>query len=372
MIQIKLENKTAKGIKIAAVTVVGHAIFVSYGEPAMSCWLDLKDMAEFHIRAKRLGIDELLTDFVEQHLPTAKNWGDDEQNYDIALASENPFLRILVAMNDKHLDVLSRDSTSSVRLAAVFRISRQDNPSIERDTLLWLDRLVNDPSEWVRREVAEIGLPHHLDVLVHDTYPMILNAVADKGQTTHLEQLLGCDDALTRMKVAANPNATCEQLNKLSNDHQECVQLAVAERGCTNNRILTSRFLAVRMAAVEHGQDEIELTLLAHDKSEAIRVELACRGIAHDILYEDKSAEVRLAVAQNFTRSDSHEVSFANSEEANEWVKERNDADVLLEKMTKDSDLTVRKYALEAVDERKVNKRLIVSQVKALSLLSFA
>lgn len=299
MIQINLRNQESHTLKIAAVTVVGHAVFVSYGEPAKSCWLNLKDMAEFHVRAARLGIDKLITTFVENDLPATKNWGDDEQDYDAVLTSPNPYLRVLVAMNGKYLDVLSRDTYSLVRLAAVTHILNRNTNSIERDTLLWLDRLVNDPSEWVRLKVAKIGLPHHLDVLVHDTYPMILNAVAEKGQAAHLNHLVTCDDELTRIKMVANLNATSEQIERLSKDHQECVQLAVAEQGFTNRYILKSRFELVRMAAIKYGCNETELATLAYDNSEAIRVALARRGIAHEVLSEDKSAKVKLAVEKN-------------------------------------------------------------------------
>ena len=370
MILTELKNNAGQEIKIAKVTVVGHALFVNYDYPPKNCWINLKSKTDLSVKAKRLGIEALLTNFVEEHLPLVNNWGDSEQDYGTALASQVSAIKILVAMNDKHLDVLSRDSDSSVRLAAVFRMSKQNKPLIERDTLLWLDRLVNDPNEWIRREVADIGLPHHLDVLIHDNHPMILNTVADKGQSAHLEKLLSFEDTLTRMKVAANPNATSEQLERLSNDHKECVQMVVAERGCTNKNILTSRFLAVRMAAVEHGCNEADLTLLAHDKSEKVRIALACRGIAHDILYEDESVDVRLAVAQNFARSASNEVLLGDEDEVNEWAKDQRKADALLEKLTKDSDPMVCKYALEAVGEREVNKRIISSQARALIHLS--
>ena len=279
---------------VTKIIVVGHFAYVAWQE-GEGAWLNLKDLNGCMIYADSLGISEAINHLLDSILPTVGNWGDDEKDYELALASEEWQLRALVAMNGKFSEVLVVDEHYMPRKSVVTSFINAKLAGEEIGETNFLDILVHDSSEAVRFELAVLGLTEHSYTLIHDSSEKVAQEVITKANSELLDEILDSDRISSKVSFAYNKNATEAQLATLSLEESEEVQLAVANNAHFYN-LCQSPYVSVRKALATNSKP-LQIKILAHDEDESVRVIVAKRGVAHETLLNDPSAKVRLAVA---------------------------------------------------------------------------
>ena len=291
---------------IKEMTILGYAVYVKNTDlakrkglelPAFDFTLNLRDRQGSLNTAKKKGIEDFVIRLIDDILPTTDNCGDSERDYIYALRSTNESLRVLLALNGKCLDVLSEDVSRRVRRAVLRHITYLEKDNEPMGDLSWLDEMVDDSCEYVRKHLAKIGIKKHLDILINDSSPMVLGMVARKGSAEHIDIMLNRPIAnLVKPHLAFNPNATDEQLAHMAKSGEHEVLLRLAERGFSADEVIFSEYLEVRVMLAKNCNFKA-LMLLALDSHSAVREEVVWRGAAVELLKFDSSASVRQAVA---------------------------------------------------------------------------
>lgn len=282
---------------ITDITVIGHRLLMMQGERYIGD-MDLKDVERCYRHGNHVGILPFISKLIEEILPNSENWGDDEQDYETAAASNNFGWRLLTAHNIKYLDLLALDSNYLVRVAVTEVINKLKKDGVEMGDLVWLDTLVDDESHWVRQGLAEIGVDRHIEVLVNDANEKVARIAISKASPELLSELVKSDDPTVRFMALGNPNITQEQLEKLEYDSDEQVRLAVPSTGYTSDNLLDSSDKEIRILVAAFG-DFDKIGKLIYDEEAEVRERIANRGIGHDVLYKDPVYWVRLTVAYN-------------------------------------------------------------------------
>lgn len=305
MITLTSKNFDFGSPYISEIVVLGHAAFVKkfdlgkYQDVERSIFgftLNLKDREGSLTTAKKKGIEPFVVQLMDVIIPSMGNCGDDEQDYITALRSPDEGLRILLALNGKCLEVLSEDNSRRVRRAVLRNLTYLKKYNYPTGDLSWLDPMVEDSCEFVRRYVAKIAIKEHLDRLINDKSNMVLEMVARKGDVKHIGILLARHkQASIREHLAFNPNATDEQLRLIAREGALSVLLVLAQRGFAADEVVFSEFTAVRTTFVKNC-DSYMLEQFINDSDSLVRVEVAWRGIGLDILQFDNDEAVRLAV----------------------------------------------------------------------------
>ena len=213
--------------------------------------------------------------FLEQVLPTFKNWGDNEKDYKEASQHENPMVRALVAANGQYLKELAHDSeVTLVKLAVIDRLMHEANHTMSnRNDISILDDMVADKCIDVRRSIAVFGKPEHLDILAGDSSMLVRMVVAATGEHKQRKLLINDDEALVRAALAQADY----DIATLSKDKSVLVRLSVAEYASDRNLLKAN---------------------LVNDEEDIVRAALAERGLYLDTLANDKSELVKMRVAE--------------------------------------------------------------------------
>lgn len=287
------------------ITVLGHILH--YEE----LYCDLRDKdALYEISAYRSGWDclteagqtEYLSSvfkrFLTEILPEQSNWGNNEQDYDAALASNDSTLRRLLALSGKHREELYKEDSDILKwLIARSILNEKKRGEVADNAMPILDELVNYKCSSVRMVVAEFGHKPHLDILITDEMPHIRKEVASHAHQDHLDILVTDEDYMVRRKVAELGGD--KHLNALCSDEESSVRIAIAKRGKCASLLAKDESWYVRKAlALNADKESVVAANLVDDPIAAIRCEVASRGIALDRLVNDADEYVRADVAK--------------------------------------------------------------------------
>lgn len=307
MIKLNSKDFDFGNPNISEMTVLGHAVYVkkidsikrkSAASPVFDFTLNLKDRYGSLDTAKKKGIQPFVIELMDNIVPNTDNCGDGEQGYIYALRSHDESLRMLLALNGQYLEVLSEDNSRRVRRAVLRYVTYLEKRDEHTGDLSWIDSMVGDQCEFVRRQIAKIGIKEHLDVLINDSSRMVLEMVARKGTTEHITIMLNDSDMdFVRSHLAFNPNATDEQLALMAKDASYDVLLRLAERGYAADEVVSSKYPEVRLQLAKNCAISA-LDLLIDDPDALVRIEIAWRGVALELLQYDDDEKVREAVTK--------------------------------------------------------------------------
>lgn len=282
---------------VTDITVIGHKLLMMQDDKYVG-YMDLNDVERCYRHANHVGILSFVSKLIEEILPNSDNWGDGEQDYETAVASNNFGWRLLSAYNIQYLDLLVLDSNYLVRVAVTEVINKLKEDGVEMGDLEWMDALIDDESHWVRQGLAQIGVDRHIKVLVNDANEKVAKIAISKASPELLSELVKSDDPTVRFMALGNPNITQEQLEKLEYDSDKQVRLAVPSTGYTSDNLLDSSNKEIRILVAAFG-DFDKIGKLIYDEEAEVRERIANRGIGHDVLYKDPVYWVRLTVAYN-------------------------------------------------------------------------
>lgn len=209
-------------------------------------------------------------DFIGYTVYESENCFEYETEYEKALASPNPDVRALVAMNGKLLDKTVKDDADKVRIMTIrhFIEKKKSGEDCDYDTSI-LDCLVNDKSMFVLSHLAMLHEERHLDILVNNEH------------------------SLVRAQCAAY-SPTDKYFEQLSQDEQSQVRGEVALRGAYSLMLATDESVNVRLnVAIGGSVEDINKTNLSEDANYGVRWHLADRGIALEQLIHDNRDCVR-------------------------------------------------------------------------------
>lgn len=152
-----------------------------------------------------LGLDENLVDDIHSKAFHRKDYGENEEDYELALTSTNPNVRALVALNGKHLDITVKDEAAIVRLKTIDALrgclSREESErDADCDPNNLLADLVNDPSSEVRERMGYTGKEQYYAELAHDADPKVRAVIASYHSFN--EQML--TDPSSEVRAVAN------------------------------------------------------------------------------------------------------------------------------------------------------------------------
>lgn len=287
------------------ITVLGHILH--YEE----LYCDLRDKdALLKISEYRSGWDclteagqtEYLSSvfkrFFTKVLPEQSNWGNNEQDYDAALASDDSTLRKLLALSGKHREELYKEDSDILKwLIASSILNEKKRGEVADNAMPILDELVNYKCSSVRMVVAEFGHKPHLDILITDEMPHIRKEVASHAHQDHLDILVTDEDYMVRRKVAEVGGD--EHLKILCKDAESSVRMAIANRGKCVSALSKDDSWHVRASLTLNGRKaDLCMADLSDDPIAAVRCNLASRGVALDKLVSDKDESVRAEVAK--------------------------------------------------------------------------
>ena len=236
--------------------------------------------------------------FLTEVLPKQSNWGNNEQDYDTALASDDFTLKGLLALSGKHRDVLYKENSETLNwLIARSILNEKKRNEVTDSSLLMLDKMLHDGGQSARYVVAEFGHKPHLDILIKDSLPHIRKLVAAHGHTDHLDILMHDEDVMVRRQVALVGGL--KYLAVLCKDEDSAVRLAIANRGECAEVLATDESWYVRKAiALRSKKSFVKSSKLACDPIAAVRCEVASRGVQLDTLLTDEDEYVRADVAK--------------------------------------------------------------------------
>ena len=212
---------TVKSKLYQKVIVLGHVIMYD------TIAVDMRIPAEFQKMRNHFvcewfddEADETLEEFIfgiiEEDLPASPlDWGDNEQCWDKALSGSR-YMRMMVALNGKHLEQLHTDKSACVRAAVAQSLANSKALGFEVDASL-LDVLINDKKYEVREAVACYGKPEHIDILVSDRDINVRMAAARHASENHLEAMMGEDaEYVMRTFLLKSSDAV---VAKIASDH---------------------------------------------------------------------------------------------------------------------------------------------------------
>ena len=181
-----------------------------------------------------------------------------------------------------------------------------------------LSQSKNSEHRWV---AAKYGDKSHLDKLVHDSSPLVLERVAMRGYKDHLDKLINNEHTSVRGIVAEKGNK--DHWDKLVNDKSPEVRRSVARHG-----------------------DKDHLDKLVNDKNSSVRAAVGDRGNKEhlDKLVDDPNPEVRYNVAAHKHKEHLDKLLNDPVPEVRESVVWNGNRNHVL-KLTKDTDATVRRVA---------------------------
>lgn len=188
--------------------------------------------------------NEFVTHIVEDLLPKLTNWGDDEEDYEKTLVSNNELLRCLVASNGKYRELLVKDESPEVRvsvLSPMFHeilikkrrwgegdmINFSDVPGFE-DTS-YLDPLINDPDYNVRYMLAKIGIDRHVRGLLHSKNIKDVDIVLKTANQHRLDEIIAHGEEYIKTLTERNNDMTEEQLNDIAQERSEYIKTGIAK-----------------------------------------------------------------------------------------------------------------------------------------------
>lgn len=174
----------ASNVKVETFPIVGWYLWLNGRNINLLNFSPLSGMERF-VDADML---HALKHIVKYQLPTIKNWGFGEQDYEKALVMDDPRVRGLVAKNGKFLAELSKDPDPSVRIKTIEYLIDNEDASANINTD-YLDVMVNDKDVAVRSMLAKLGIAAFNDVLVNDPSVLVRGQVAKYGNDKHREQL---------------------------------------------------------------------------------------------------------------------------------------------------------------------------------------
>lgn len=150
-----------------------------------------------------------------------------------------------------------------------------------------LKHLILDNDERVRAAVADYG--YGLDTLIDDSSSLVRAIVAAKRYG--LKRLINDPDPYVRAAVAREGY----KLNKLVNDSSDMVREIVADMAKEDiaKQLINDKDVIVKLNLAERG---IGLDYFVHDNNAGVRAEVANHGKYLDILINDPSPKVRIAV----------------------------------------------------------------------------
>lgn len=307
MIKLNSKDFDFGSLNISEMTVLGHAVYVKKidsirhkraANPIFDFTLNLKDRYGSLNTAKKKGVEPFVIELMNNIVPNTDNCGDSEQDYIYALRSSDDSLRMLLALNGQCLEALSEDNSRRVRRAVLRHITYLDKRGEPTGDLSWIDSMVGDQCEFVRRHIAKIGIKKHLDVLINDSSEMVLGMVARKGTAEHIDTMLNNRNMdFIRRHLAFNPNATDEQLALMAKEADYGVLLRLAERGYASDEVVLSKFSDVRVMLAKNCEISA-LKPLVDDVDALVRIEVAWRGVALELLQHDNDETVRDAVTE--------------------------------------------------------------------------
>lgn len=186
--------------------------------------------------------NEFVTHIVEDLLPKLTNWGDNEEDYETALVSNNKLLRCLVASNGKHREILVKDKSPEVRISVLSIMSLEilirkrrwgegdminfsDVPGFE-DTS-YLDPLINDPDYYVRFHLAKIGIDRHVRGLLHSKNIKDVDIVLKTANQHRLDEIIAHGEEYIITLAERNKDMTEEQLKEIAQERSEYIKEGV-------------------------------------------------------------------------------------------------------------------------------------------------
>lgn len=309
--------------KIAEVIVIGHAVIMrTKNKQEVGC-MDLSDINACYKLANHIGVLSFVDYLFQTILPNSENWGENEQDYEYGLNSEDNHIRRLVAKNGKYRSQLSCDKDYLVRTEVVQSLVKERVSKNEVDDKEWFDdlnksewlyRLLSDENKWVRYSLIELGLEYHLEILTGDRDAFISRKAIARTSVNQLKMLVSSENPVIRQQAIANPLITHEQLVMLEKDRNDDVLAALAMQGYTSEGLMSSPIRKIRFNQASYG-DFDKIGRLAYDKDATIRERIAFRGLAHDVLYKDPDPCVRKTVALYANRTIIERMSHAIGED---------------------------------------------------------
>ena len=255
-----------------------------------------------------LGLDDFMIHLCKFVLPTIRNWGDGEQDYQYASGSGKWQIRKMVALNGRYLKTLSKDVHFKVRIAVVAKLSLSLNikskASSKDKQLNYLDEMILDENVEVRRAIAHLGITKYLKHFLLDDDARVVDNAIRHASAKQIAMILPNLPHKVHYAMARNENATLEQLEALSTSPEITVQYTIARRGVITKDMLNSKNAGVRAMIAKFGALRMVASLAGNgwginDSDWKVRQEMANRGFGHALLCNDIHEVVRLAVAKN-------------------------------------------------------------------------
>lgn len=200
-----------------------------------------------------------------------------EAEYKEALASENPYIRALVALNGQSLELLVKDKSSIVRGSVVQYQIELEAESKEHCDNSFLDELLTDEDAEVRALMAYVNNRSYLSKLVNDPDYRVRKAVALAGYPIHAEKL--SNDVNEHVRAAVASFANEKIIKRMMFDESEVVRLSVAKN------VLSGAF-------------DIDISPLINDESVNVRMMLAGRHSYRLHFINDPDERVRETAVQ--------------------------------------------------------------------------
>lgn len=187
--------------------------------------------------------NEFVTHIVDDLLPKLTNWGDNEEDYETALVSNNQLLRILVACNGKYRETLVKDKLAEVRIHVLTNMRGEiqikkrnwgegdmtnfsDIPGFE-DTS-YLDPLVYDPDYYVRFHLAKLGIDRHIRALLHSKNIKDVDIVLKTANKHRLDEIVAHGEEYITTLAERNKDMTEEQLYDMAQERSEYIKTGIA------------------------------------------------------------------------------------------------------------------------------------------------
>lgn len=253
-------------------------------------YFDLSNIASCAAELDQLGIKEWLTDA----LASTNNWGEGELDYATASVHSNDTVREAVARNGKYAELLSSDTNENVRAGVIIHLINKKGGGERVGNALFLNKLVDDESVWVRFQLARLGLTAHLRSLVLDEESVVACEAVRNCPSKLLDSVTDSKDINIRLAASNNPNATVDQLSALMGGRFKIDLDNLIKDDVLSDDITNHQHLLVRRALAQHGVKD-SIKFLVNDADAGVREWLAVRGVETERLLVDSNERVRAA-----------------------------------------------------------------------------
>lgn len=237
MLTLNLRDFSLSSYSVSEITVVGHYVYIddTCDEENFDHFINLKNIDAATDVLESLGLYEFVGGLCAETLADMVNWGVSEQDYESLAVSDKWQLRKMVALNGRMLAQLSKDKDVDVRRATLENLAERQAIGVSLGDTDWLNAMIDDEDRDVRRYLALLGNPKHLDILIHDKNELVAAQAVIRASEQQMDTLSDNISEYIKLAIAKNPLASQSQLKMVAVGADNRISYALAKRGFVAN-----------------------------------------------------------------------------------------------------------------------------------------